>query len=165
MLMIGVIATGGAASHAQDRHADLWTTREAVPRSGPHRPTDVIPRASPSATRRESLTVTVTAVIDPDCPHSLSLLGDLAERRRHDPVLRVEILLATVPRRGDGRAAAWQAVLQVGLPMVWNPGRLRRLAPAALPAVWVLDPDGHGVRAAGRPPLAALIADVRAHAR
>ncbi len=163
--MIGVIATGGPSSHAQDRRADLWTTREAAPRSGPHRPADVIPRSSAPGTRRESLTVTVTAVIDPACPHSLSLLGDLAERRRHDPALRLEILLATLPRRGDGRAAAWQALLEVGIPMVWNPGRLRRLAPAALPAVWVLNPDGNGLRAVGLPPLDALIADVRAHAR
>ncbi len=165
MLMIGVIATGGPSSHAQDRHADLWTTHQATPRSGLHRPTGVMPPSSARATRPESRPVTVIAVIDPACPHSLALLGDLAERRRHDPALRVEILLATLPRRGDGRAAAWQALLQVGLPLRWNPGRLRRLAPAALPAVWVLDPDGHGVRAVGLPPLDALMADVRAHAR
>jgi hypothetical protein len=104
-------------------------------------------------------------VIDPACPHSVSLLEDLAKRRRRDPALTVEILLATLPHRGDGRTAAWQALLHVGLPMVWNPGRLRRLAPAALPAVWVLDPDGHGVRAVGVPPLDALMADVRAQPR
>jgi hypothetical protein len=165
MLMVGAIATGGPASLAQERYADLWTTREAVPRATPHRPTDASSASSPRAPRRESRATTVIAVIDPACPQSVSLLEDLAERGRQDRELRVEILLATLPYRGDGRAAAWQAVLHVGLPLVWNPGRLRRLAPAALPAVWVVDPDGHGVRAVGVPPLDTLIANVRAQPR
>ncbi len=163
--MIGVIATGGPSSFAQERYADLWTPREAGPRATPHRPTEVSSSSATRAPRRESPAITVIAVIDPACPQSVSLLEDLAERHRQDRKLRVEILLATLPHRGDGRAAAWKALLHVGLPMVWNPRRLRRLAPAALPAVWVLDPDGHGVRAVGLPPLDVLMADVRAQAR
>jgi hypothetical protein len=163
--MIGAMATGGPSSPGQERYADLWTTREAVPRFRPHRPKDANSTSSARAPRPESRATTVIVVIDPACPQSVSLLQDLAERRRQDRELRVEILLATLPHRGDGHAAAWQALLHAGLPMVWNPGHLRRLVPAALPAVWVLDPDGHGVRAVGLPPLDTLIADVRAHAR
>jgi hypothetical protein len=99
---------------------------------------------------------TLTILVDPACPLSPAVLQDaLAFARTHADV-DVRVLVATRPARSRDGMRTLVAAAEAGLRVSWAPGAMRRLAPVALPAVYLEDNQGHGARATGRPPLEAL---------
>jgi hypothetical protein len=142
--------------------ADLWTS------SPPGSPARVEPPAPSSPTKRAPSTdtgardgdrqapFTLTVLVDPACPLSPAVLQDaLAFARTHADV-DVRVLVATRPARSHDGMRTLVAAAEAGLRVAWAPGAVRRLAPVALPAVYLEDHQGHGARATGRPPLEAL---------
>ena len=73
-----------------------------------------------------------------------------------DIAVAVIILLATRPARSREGVRPLVAAAEAGVTVTWAPGAVRRLAPPALPAVYLEDDRGHANRATGRPPLEAL---------
>jgi hypothetical protein len=93
--------------------------------------------------------------VDPACPVSSAAVQDaLAFAHTHADV-DVRVLIATRPARSPEGMRALVAAAEAGVTVAWAPGAVRRLAPRALPAVYLED-NGRGARATGRPPLEAL---------
>lgn len=161
---LALIVVAGLLGAAAAARGDLWMPKRpptATPRATPSR--GVAPAARAPATPRDAparptrTPFTVTAVVALECPQSLPLLEALAAFRARHPDVAVEALLAAPPPRGARWGEALVALTQPGIPLGWTPARLRRLAPPAVPAVYVLDTQGRGVQAAGVPPLEELV--------
>lgn len=142
--------------------ADLWTTvppraagspvRGAPASATPDRP--ALDRGARDGRAEGPFALTV--LVDPACAETSAVVQDaLAFARQHGDVA-VRVWLATRPARARGSLRTLVAAAEAGVTVAWVPGAVRRLAPAALPAVYVDDGQGHGVRATGRPPLEAL---------
>jgi hypothetical protein len=147
---------------AMPASADLWTS------SSPGSAVPVERRAAPSLANRAPTPdngaidrhgeppFTLTILVDPACPVSPAVVQDaLAFARTHADV-DVRVLVATRPARSPDGMRTLVAAAEAGLRVAWAPGAVRRLAPVALPAVYLEDNQGHGARATGRPPLEAL---------
>jgi hypothetical protein len=147
MLRAALIAALALATPAS---ADLWTAPPAS--SAPvERPTPPSPTGP----------FTLTVVVDPACPVSAAVTRDaLVFARAHADVV-VQILLTTRPARSREAMRPYLAAAEAGVRVAWVPGAVGRLAPAALPAVYLEDGRGHGARATGRPPLETLWRAVR----
>ena len=144
--------------------ADLWTrtppeapsarnthgSRPAVPAPAPAEPHT---RSEPDA---EASLLTVTVIVDPACPSSGPLLRQLAQARARLPDVRVDAWLARPPERRRASVRALGELAGTGIPLHWNPAVIRRLAPRALPAVYVHDAQGRRVSATGVAPLDVL---------
>jgi hypothetical protein len=105
--------------------------------------------------------VTLTVLVDPACPVSAAVTEDaLIFARAHSDVA-VRVLLASPPARSRDGMRPFVVAAEAGAAVAWVPGAVRRLAPAALPAVYLEDRRGHGARATGRPPLETLWRAVR----
>jgi hypothetical protein len=86
-----------------------------------------------------------------------ALVHDLAGFARHHRDVAVEVVLTAPPAGGSRDAMRALATLaESGVPVTWDPAGFRRLAPPAVPALWLRDAQGRGVRASGRPSLDAL---------
>jgi hypothetical protein len=92
-------------------------------------------------------------MVDPACAASLSIIEDAAAFARTHRDVAVRVILAGPPGRTRQPLRALAEAAQNGLDIAWVPAEVRRRAPAALPAVYLDDGQGHGVRATGRPPL------------
>jgi hypothetical protein len=147
---------------AMPASADLWTS------SPPGSAARVEQEAAPAPTQRAPSTdtgardghreapFTLTVLVDPTCPLSPAVLQDaLAFARTHADV-DVRVLIATRPARSRDGMRTLVAAAEAGLRVAWAPGAVRRLAPVALPAVYLEDHQGRGARATGRPPLEML---------
>lgn len=142
--------------------ADLWTSSPpgsaaTVDPAAPPSPTHRVPAADNGARDDDrQAPFTLTVLVDPACPLSPAVLQDaLAFARTHADV-DVRVLVATRPARSRDGMRTLVAAAEAGLRVAWAPGAVRRLAPVALPAVYLEDHQGHGARATGRPPLEAL---------
>ena len=102
------------------------------------------------------MALSLTVVADPACSASVAVVEDAAAFARAHGDVSVRVLLTAPPRRSRETLQALAAMTQTGLHVAWIPAEVRRRAPAALPAVYMEDGRGRGVRAAGRPPLDAL---------
>jgi len=143
--------------------ADLWTP--PPPLGSPSPPTPDTP-ASPNPDRRgleggprdgrPERAFTLTVVVDPACAETPAVVQDaLAFARTHADVA-VRILLATRPARSHEGMRPLVVAAETGVTVTRAPGAVRRLAPPALPAVYLEDRRGHAARATGRPPLETL---------
>ena len=158
MLRAALILALGLVTPAS---ADLWTsppsasppsataptTRAPVNRvagSGP--PPDAAARPTPS----------LTVVVDQACSVTAAIVQDAAAFARNHGDIAVRVILARPPGRTRQSLGAFVVAAQGGLDIAWVPAEVRRRAPAALPAVYLDDGHGHGVRATGRPSLDAL---------
>ena len=158
MLRAALIVALGLATTAS---ADLWTSPPPASAPSTTQPTTRAPasgsagaeRSSPSAARA---TLSLTVIVDPACPVTAGVVEDAAAfaRTHHDVAVRV--LLAVPPGRARETLRALAVAAQGGLDVAWVPAEVRRRAPVALPAMYLEDGRGSGVRAAGRPPLDAL---------
>jgi hypothetical protein len=138
--------------------ADLWTASPAPPGERTLAPPTARPLRPNDASRdgARDPAFTLTLVVDPACPVSAAVLQDaLAFARVHRDVA-VRILLANQRMRSRNDMGAFVAAAEGGATVAWAPGAVRRLAPTALPAVYLEDGDGRGARATGRPPLEML---------
>jgi hypothetical protein len=142
--------------------ADLWTSSpsesaarvEQEVRPAPTQRARSTEKGARDGDRQAPFTLTV--LVDPTCPLSPAVLQDaLAFARTHADV-DVRVLIATRPARSRDGMRTLVAAAEAGLRVAWAPGAVRRLAPVALPAVYLEDHQGHGARATGRPPLEAL---------
>jgi hypothetical protein len=147
---------------AMPASADLWTS------SPPGSAARVEQEAAPAPAQRAPSTdtgarddsrqapFTLTVLVDSACPLSPAVLQDaLAFARTHADV-DVRVFVATRPARSRDGMRTLVAAAEAGLRVAWAPGAVRRLAPVALPAVYLEDHQGRGARATGRPPLEAL---------
>jgi hypothetical protein len=151
-----------ALALATPASADLWTagppgssapTARGAPPS-PNAQSRVPDDGARDAHREPPFTLTV--VVDPACPETPAVVRDaLAFARTHADVA-VRVLLATRPTRSRDGMRILVTAAEAGATVTWAPGAVRRLAPAALPAVYLEDSRGAGARATGRPPLEAL---------
>jgi hypothetical protein len=94
--------------------------------------------------------------VDPACSITATVVEDAAAFARTHGHVTVRVLLAGPPGRSRETLPALAVAAQGGLDVAWVPVEVRRRAPAALPAIYLEDGQGRGVRAAGRPPLDAL---------
>jgi hypothetical protein len=153
--LIGLLALTTPAS------ADLWTPGPAGSHSQPPRPAQPDPRqriqpASPTTEEESPAALVLTVVVDPACPSSLLVARDAVAFVRNHPDVVLRVWLATWPKGSADAAQRLGALADLGAPISWAPAHVRALAPAALPAVYLRDAQGRGVRATGRPPLEAL---------
>ena len=95
-------------------------------------------------------------MVDPACPETPAVVQDALTFARAHPDVAVRIWLATRPTRSRDGMRLLVTAAEAGATVTWAPGAVRRLAPAALPAVYLEDRRGRGARATGRPPLEAL---------
>jgi hypothetical protein len=147
---------------AMPASADLWTSSPPgsaarVEQEAPPTPIQRAPSTDNGARDGDRQTpFTLTVLVDPGCPLSPDVLQDaLAFAPTHADV-DVRVLIATRPTRSRDGMRTLVAAAEAGLRVAWAPGAVRRLAPVALPAVYLEDHQGRGVRATGRPPLEAL---------
>jgi hypothetical protein len=140
--------------------ADLWTSQ---PASGPSptEPTTSAPlsRAAgsgPSTGAEAGAAPSLTVIVDPACAVTSAVVQDTVRFARTHGDVAVRVILATPPRQARQSLQALVVAAQGGLDVAWVPAEVRRRAPSALPAVYLDDGQGHGVRATGRPPLDAL---------
>jgi hypothetical protein len=152
-----------AVALATSASADLWTAPprgSAAPTQGLTAPprrdqTTSVHQGGPRDGRHEPA-FTLTVVADPTCPVSPAVVQDaLAFAQAHRDI-GVRILLANRPARSRHEMGPFVDATQAGVTVAWAPGAVRRLAPVALPALFLEDGQGHGARATGRPPLEAL---------
>lgn len=141
--------------------ADLWMPGPAGSPSQPLRAAQPNPRepirpAPPTTQDESSAALVLTVVVDPACPSSLPVARDAVAFVRSHRDVALRVWLATWPRGSAETARRLGALADLGVPITWAPAGVRALAPAALPAVYLLDAQGRGVRAAGRPPIEAL---------
>jgi hypothetical protein len=153
--LIGLLALTTPAS------ADLWTAGPAGSPSPPPRPAQPNPRerirlAPPTTPEESPAALVLTVVLDPACSSSVPLAHDAVAFVRRHPDVALRMWLATWPRGSAEAAQRLGALADLGVPITWAPAGVRALAPAALPAVYLHDAQGRGVRATGRPPLEAL---------
>jgi hypothetical protein len=147
---------------AMPASADLWTS------SPPGSPARVEPQTPSAPTKRAPSTdtgardgdrqapLTLTVLVDPACPLSAAVLQDALTFARTHADVDVRVLVATRPARSHDGMPPLVAAAESGLRVAWAPDAVRRLAPVALPAVYLEDHQGRGARATGRPPLEAL---------
>jgi hypothetical protein len=147
---------------AMPASADLWTSSPPgsaarVEQEAPPTPIQRAPSTDNGARDGDRQTpFTLTVLVDPGCPLSPDVLQDaLAFAPTHADV-DVRVLIATRPTRSRDGMRTLVAAAEAGLRVAWAPGAVRRLAPVVLPAVYLEDHQGRGVRATGRPPLEAL---------
>jgi hypothetical protein len=142
--------------------ADLWTSSPpgsaaTVDRGAPPSPTHRAPAADNRARNgHREAPFTLTVLVDPACPLSPAVLQDALDFARTHADVDVRVLVATRPARSRDGMRTLVAAAEAGLRVAWAPGAVRRLAPVALPAVYLEDSQGRGSRATGRPPLEAL---------
>jgi hypothetical protein len=144
--------------------ADLWTRTPPESPSGrnTHGPGPALPGPAPGEPDRrsgpdaEASLLTVTVIVDPACPGSAPLLRQLAQGRARLLNVRVDAWLARPPERRRASVRGLGELAQAGIPLQWDPRVIRRLAPRALPAVYVQGAQGRRVTATGVPPLEAL---------
>jgi hypothetical protein len=151
-----------ALALATPASADLWT---AAPPGSPAPAARRVP-LSPNADRpvpddaardgRPERRFTLTIVVDPACPETPAIVQDALTFARTHADVAVRVLLATRPTRSRNEMRILVTAAEAGAAVTWAPGVVRRLAPAALPAVYLEDLKGAGARATGRPPLEAL---------
>jgi hypothetical protein len=159
MLRSALIVTLALATPAS---ADLWTSRPSVSAPSAGQPASRMPVTDASrpdrstADGRAGTTPSLTVVVDPACSVSAPVVEDAAAFARAHREVAVRVLLATPPGRSRETLRALAAAAETGLHVAWTPAEVRRRAPAALPAVYMEDGRGRGVRGAGRPPLDAL---------
>jgi hypothetical protein len=147
---------------AMPASADLWTSSPSgsaarVEQEAAPAPTQRAPSTDTGARdgHRER-PFTLTVLVDPTCPLSPAVLQDaLAFARTHADV-DVRVLVATRPAWSRDGMRTLVAAAEASLRVAWAPDAVRRLAPVALPAVYLEDNQGRGARATGRPPLEAL---------
>ena len=142
--------------------ADLWTPPppgSAAPAQGLTAPARDQTMSAHQDGRRDGHhepAFTLTVVADPACPVSPAVVQDaLAFAHAHRDI-GVRILLANRPARSRHEMGPFVDAAQAGVTVAWAPGAVRRLAPVALPALFLEDGQGHGARATGRPPLETL---------
>jgi hypothetical protein len=153
--LIGLLALTTPAS------ADLWTPGPAGSHSQPPRPAQPDPRerirlAPPTTPEESPAALVLTVVLDPACPSSLLVVRGAATFVRSHRDVALRVWLATWPRGSAEAAQRLGALADLGVPITWAPAGVQALAPAALPAVYLHNAQGRGVRATGRPPLEAL---------
>jgi hypothetical protein len=94
--------------------------------------------------------------VDPACSVTATVVEDAAAFARTHGDVAVRVLLAAPPGRSRETLRALAVAAEGGLDVAWVPAEVRQRAPGALPAVYLEDGRGRGVRAAGRPPLDTL---------
>jgi hypothetical protein len=158
MLRPALIAMLALATPAS---ADLWLpgpvrSPSQPPRSAQPDPRERIRPAPPTTPEESPAALVLTVVVDPACPSSRPVARDAVAFIRSHPDVTLRVWLATWPRGSAEAAQRLGALADLGVPITWAPTRVQALAPTALPAVYLLDAQGRGVRATGRPPLEAL---------
>jgi hypothetical protein len=158
MLRAALIVALGLVTPAS---ADLWTSQPSASAPSTTQPTTRAPASGSVGAERSSAgaagaTPSLTVIVDPACSVTAAVMEDAAAfaRTHHDVAVRV--LLAAPPGRSRETLRALAVSAEGGLDVAWVPAEVRRRAPVALPAIYLEDGRGRGVRAAGRPPLDAL---------
>ena len=165
MLRAALIVTLGLATPAS---ADLWTSPPPASAPSTSQPTARAPASGSVAADRSSADgepgrrLSLTVIVDPACSVTAAVVEDAAAFARTHGDVAVRVLLAAPPGRSRETLRALAVAAAGGLDVAWVPAEVRRRAPAALPAIYLEDGRGRGVRAAGRPPLDALWRMVRA---
>ena len=101
-------------------------------------------------------TPSLTVIVDPACSVTAGVVEDVTAFARTHGNAAVRVLLAAPPGRSRETLRALAVAAESGLDVAWVPAEVRRRAPVALPAIYMEDGQGRGVRAAGRPSLDAL---------
>jgi hypothetical protein len=159
MLRSALIVTLALATPAS---ADLWTSRPPASAPSAGQPASMTPVTEASrpdrstADGRAGTTPSLIVVVDPACSVTAAVVEDAVGFAQTHREVAVRVLLATPPGRSRETLRALAAAAATGLHVAWVPAEVRRRGPAALPAVYVEDGRGRGVRAAGRPPLDTL---------
>ena len=158
MLRAALIVALGLVTSAS---ADLWTSHPSATTPSTSQPTTRAPASgavgaarSPAGTAGAMPSLTV--IVDPACSVTAAVVEDAAAFARTHADVAVRVLLAAPPGRSRETLRALAVAAERGLDVAWVPAEVRRRAPAALPAIYMEDGQGRGVRAAGRPPLDAL---------
>jgi hypothetical protein len=146
--------------------ADLWTSQPLASAPSTTPPTTSAPlnRADGPASSADATAVgrpSLTVIVDPACSVTAQTVEDAAVFARAHGDIAVRVILTGAPRQARQSLRTLIEAAQNGLDLAWVPAEVRRRAPAALPAVYLDDGQGHGVRATGRPPLDVLWRRVR----
>ena len=159
MLRAALIVALGLATPAA---ADLWTTQPPVSTPSAGQPASRAPASPPPGAGRSTVdgaagvTPALTVIVDPACSVPAAVVEDAGAFARTHGDVAVRVLLTGPPGRSRETLRALAVAAGGGLDVVWIPAEVRRRAPNALPAMYMEDGRGRGVRAAGRPPLDAL---------
>jgi hypothetical protein len=159
VLRAALIVTLALATPAS---ADLWTA--APPESPPPtaRWSPPLPNAASPVpddggrNGRANRRFTLTVAVDPACGETPAVVQDALTFARTHTDVAVHVLLATRPTRSPEVMRILVTAAEAGATVTWAPGVVSRLAPAALPAVYLEDRRGGGARATGRPSLEML---------
>ena len=158
MLRAALIVALGLVTSAA---ADLWTSQPPASAPSTTQSTMRAPASGSAGGDRSPAGAagampSLTVIVDPACFVTAAVVEDVAAfaRTHHDVAVRV--LLAAPPGRAREALRVLAAAAQGGLDVAWVPAEVRRRAPAAVPAIYLEDGQGRGVRAAGRPSLDAL---------
>ncbi|MGQ0721969.1 MAG: hypothetical protein ACT4PE_10405 [Candidatus Eiseniibacteriota bacterium] len=103
--------------------------------------------------------LTVTLVVDLPCASTVDALQRLRDFHRSHPAVEIEILVLDPAAfaRLDPAAAKAILTMELGVPLRWDPGRLRALAVRTVPLFRLEDPRGRVVTAFGVPSLDGML--------
>ncbi len=156
MLRAALIVALGLVTLAS---ADLWTSQPSTSAPSTTQPTTRAPASGSAGAERSSAGAAgaaLTVIVDPACSVTAAVVGDAVAFARTHGDVAIRVLLAAPPGRARETIRALAVAAKGGLDVAWVPAEVRRRAPVALPAIYMEDGQGRGVRAAGRPPLDAL---------
>jgi len=113
--------------------------------------------------RTPSQRLTVTLVVDLPCASTVDALQRLRDFHRSHPAAEIEILVLDPAAfaRLDPAAANAILTMELGVPLRWDPGRLRALAVRTVPFFRLEDPRGRVVTAFGVPSLDGMLGGLR----
>lgn len=95
-------------------------------------------------------------VIDPACPHALSMFERVAEFRRLRPEIPIRLLVPDPGAFAQAGDSVMAVIQRADLTLEWDPAELRALGVTVTPTVIARDAAGRGVRATGAPDLVAV---------